>query len=114
MESHSSDREVVDRTVNAYVVEKLSDGAVRLRSGGYVAINQSYFACLQAYAEHQQEHVSDLPEHLHRDRYGSIYDGYIPLRSFNSDGFEPAEILSEVTAQPLEIVLDDLDEIKRE
>ena len=109
MRSSKNTREVVDETINAYVVQKLDDGSVRLRSGGFVTIKDSYFECLQSYAQHQQEHVADLPEHLRRDRYGSIYDGYVPLLSFDSSGFTPEQMLDEITSHPLEIVLGDLD-----
>lgn len=104
----SGTREVVDETINAYVVQKLADGSVRLKSGGFVSIKQSYFEALESYAQHQREHVADLPEHLRRDQYGSIYDGYVPLQSFDSTGFTPEEILDAVTGHPLEIVLNDL------
>lgn len=78
MKTDMAEREVVDETVNAYEVEKLSDGSVRLKSGGRVVVRPTYFEALQRYAQWMQEHIEDLPEHLREDRLEWISDGGNP------------------------------------
>lgn len=103
-------REVVEETINAYRVQKLSDGSVRIRSGGHVVGGSTYYDALQRYAQSEQEQLEDLPRHLYVDHKERISDGVIPLYSFDSTGFTPREILNEVTGQPMEIVLELLDD----
>lgn len=103
-----SSEEVVNETINAYRVQKMADGSVRIKSGGHVSQAPTYFRALENYATWQQQEVEDSPDHLREDRESSIYDGVILLRAGNSDGFTPEEILDEVTGQPLESVLEDL------
>ena len=103
-----SSEEVVEETINAYRVQKMGNGSVRIKSGGRVSQAPTYYEALENYATWQQREVEDSPDHL-RERYeSSIYDGVILLLGGNSDGFAPEEILDEVTGQPLESVLDDL------
>ena len=101
---------VVEETINAYVVQKLKNGSVRIRAGGRVVTSPTYFEALESYAQWEQEDIEDSPDHLRPEKRESIYDGVISLYSTDTAGFTPEEILDEVTGQPLERVLDDLDD----
>lgn len=103
---YTNDREVVEETINAYRVQKLSDGSIRIRSGGHVVTDTTYYEALKRYAESEYESMMESPEHLRQNKVDSIYDGVIPLHSFDSSGFTPEEILDEVTGHPLDMVLD--------
>lgn len=104
----SDNREVVEETINAYVVQKLSDGTVRLRSGGHVVEGETYPEVLERYAQFEGKKKSEMAEHLKPDNLNNIHDGYVSLYSFDSRGFTPREILEEVTMHPYEIVEQDL------
>lgn len=104
------EREVVEETINAYRVQKLDDGNVRIKSGGHVVTASTYFEALSQYAERERFEVETGPEHLRDDKRESIYDGSIPLKSLDSAGFTPEEILDAVTIQPLGVVLEDIDD----
>lgn len=104
------DPEVVDETINAYRVQKLDDGRVRIDSNGLVTTAETYNEALRQYAELSAFLVEKRPSEQDRKEVReSIYDGSIPLKSFDSTGFSPEQILDEVTGQPLETVLADLD-----
>lgn len=66
-------RTVVEESVSHYQVERLSDGTVRLQSGGSVVHAPTYYEALERYAQWRQEHIGDLPEHLRADKRNSIY-----------------------------------------
>lgn len=73
-EAKKPDRErVVDESVSHYRVEKLADGRVKVSSGGAVSIAETYYEALQSFAEWQQEHLEERPEHLREDQLKSIY-----------------------------------------
>jgi len=108
MNAAKETRDVESETINAYRVQKLSDGSVRIKAGGYVVTGPTYFEALERYAQYNQEQLERLPDHLREDHRESIYDGAIPLRGFNSSGFTPEEILDAVTGHPLDVVLSDL------
>lgn len=103
-----SSEEVVGETINAYRVQKMGDGSVRIKSGGRVSTASTYYEALANYAAWQQREVGDSPDHLREDHESSIYDGVIELLSGASNGFAPEEILDKVTGQPLESVLEDM------
>jgi hypothetical protein len=67
-------RNVVERSVSHYLVEKLSDGTIRLKSGGHVVESDNYYKALERFAAGQFEHLEELPEHLYEDQYGSPYN----------------------------------------
>lgn len=106
----TDDPVVVKETINAYRVQKLADGRVRIDTNGLVATADTYNEALRQYAK-LSDHVIDLrPSEEERERRReSIHDGSIPLKRFDSDGFTPKWILHEVTEQPVETVLADLD-----
>jgi len=109
IEAKQDSEEVEQETINAYRVQKLSNGNVRIKSGGYVVTAPTYFEALEKYAQYNQEQIEEhLPAHLRERERKSIYDGYIPLYGFDSTGFHPEEILDAVTMHSLETVLDDL------
>ena len=99
---------VEEETINAYRVQKLATGSIRIQSGGRVITAPTYYEALERYAAWGREDVEESPEHLRPDKRASIYDGVIPLLGFDSSGFTPEEILDDVTGHPLEVVLDDL------
>lgn len=101
--------EVVEETINAYRVQKLKNGNVRIKSGGHVVGGATYFEALEQYAMSERQRVEAAPEHLRADKRESIYDGVIPLRALDTSGFTPEEILDEVTGQPLDRVLETVD-----
>lgn len=104
----SNDRSVVDETINAYRVQKLSDGTVRLQAGGHVVHGDTYFDALEQYAQSEAANIETLPEHLRHDHRDRIHDGVIPLKSMDSTGFTPVEILDAVCGQPTTTIIDDL------
>ena len=107
MNSEQSNRRSVEaETVNAYRVQKLSDGSVRIKSGGRVVVDDTYYGALERYAVGEKTDVENLPDHLRKDRESSIYDGYIQLDGFASTGFTPLEILDMVTAHPEAVLID--------
>lgn len=89
--------EVVEETVNAYRVQKLKNGSIRVVSGGSVSVGETYFDALRSYAEWQREELEEVPEHLKPEKIKSIYDGIVPLNEHDSAGFTPMEILAAVT-----------------
>lgn len=98
---------VVEETINAYRVQKLKNGKVRLKSGGAAVTAETYFEALERYAEREVCLIGEAPEHLRDEKRESIHDGFIPLKSFDSSGFTPREILDAVTMQPIERVMED-------
>lgn len=100
---------VVEETINAYRTQKLANGNIRIKSGGHVSTGQTYYEALRRYAEQEQLWIEEAPEQLKGEKEGSIHDGWVSTRSLDSSGFTPEEILDEVTMQPLEVVLEDLD-----
>ncbi len=111
MNEHASktQREVEEETINAYRVQRLSDGSIRIKSGGHVVTDSTYFEALQRYAETEYEKMMDSPEHLLEDKLGNIHDGYIPYYSYDTSGFTPLEILTEVTGRPEHVARECLD-----
>ena len=65
--------QTVDESVSHYKVEKLADGRVKVSSGGSVSIAETYYKALQNFAEWQQEHLEERPDHLREDQLNSIY-----------------------------------------
>ena len=108
MAANAADETVAEETIAAYRVQRLENGSVRIKSGGYVVTAPTFFEALERYAKYQREHIEGLPDHLQPDKRRSIHDGYVPLESFDSSGFEPLEILEAVTHHPIEIILDDI------
>lgn len=108
MATNERAEEVVDETINAYRVQKLANGQIRIKSGGRVVHGETYYKALQNYAEWEQADLEDSPQHLRKDHWDSIHDGVIPLLSQNSNGVAPEEILDAVTGQPLWSVIDDM------
>jgi len=85
----SGTEEVVEETINAYRVQKLADGRVRIQSGGNVVFGDTYLEALERYATGVDEHVPGQVD--------TIHDGYVPLLSMDSAGFTPEEILNAIT-----------------
>lgn len=102
------DETVVEETIAAYRVQRLENGSVRIKSGGYVVTAPTFFEALERYAAYQREHIERLPDHLRPDKRRSIHDGYVPLESFDSSGFSPLEILEAVTHHSVDVILDDI------
>jgi alkanesulfonate monooxygenase SsuD/methylene tetrahydromethanopterin reductase-like flavin-dependent oxidoreductase (luciferase family) len=67
------EREVVEEAINHYNAEKLSDGRVRIRSGGHVVVDETYYKALERFARTEQESLEELPEHLSDDQWNSPY-----------------------------------------
>lgn len=101
---------VVGETVNAYRAQKLKNGRIRIRSGGLVVTGRTYFEALERYAERRRRWIDKCPEQLKDEREESIHDGHIPLKSVDSSGFTPGEILNAVTIGEREIVVEDINE----
>lgn len=72
-EQRRDERHVVEESINHYNAEKLSDGTVRVRSGGHVVEAETYYKALELFAASEQEHLEDLPEHLREDQWSSPY-----------------------------------------
>lgn len=107
-------REVVEETINAYRVQRLSDGSVRIKSPGRVVTSSTYFEALERYAQGEQRHIDGLPPHLRSDHRESIRDGFIPLRGQDSSAFSPIEILEEVTGEPRAAIRRELSRLREE
>lgn len=108
MTTNAADETVTDETIIAYRVQKLENGSVRIKSGGYVVTAPTLFEALERYAIHQRKHIEDSPDHLKPEKKRSISDGHIPLKSFDSSGFTPLEILKAVTYHPELVILNDI------
>jgi len=77
--ARTDDREVVAESVSHYRVQRLSDGTIRVRSGGHVTHGETYYEALARYAEWQQSDLEDLPEHLREDKWKCVsYDTVNP------------------------------------
>jgi len=72
-EARTNDREVVAESVSHYRVQRLSDGTIRVRSGGHVTHGETYYKALARYAERQQRALEDLPEHLRNDKWKGVF-----------------------------------------
>lgn len=97
MARRPADEEVIEETINAYRVQKLANGKIRIKAGGHVVVSPTYFEALERYAAWQAEEIEEGPDHLRKDKLESIYDGYIPLKKNDSSGFTPREIIEHVT-----------------
>lgn len=85
-DSRKDSREVVDTSVSHYRVEKLSDGSVKVSSGGRVSIAATYYKALLHQAERGQSHLEKLPDHLREDKHDSIYHDTSHPTMFDEDG----------------------------
>jgi len=99
----SGTEEVVEETINAYRVQKLADGRVRIENGGHVVIADTYLEALERYAIGEREH---MPRQAN-----SIHDGYVPLKSMDSTGFTPEEILDAVTTTETSWCVEEVHEV---
>ena len=73
MDAMPKGEQTVDESVSHYKVKKLADGRVKVSSGGSVSIAETYYKALQNFAEWQQRHLEESPDHLREDQLGSIY-----------------------------------------
>lgn len=101
---------VVEETINAYRVQRLANGHVRIKSGGSVVTEPTYYEALEWYAQRQQYEIEHASDHLQEEKRESITDGFIPLKSFDTSGFTPIEILDAVTIHPIDRIMEFLNE----
>lgn len=93
----SSSEEIVDETINAYRVQRLEDGRIRIDHGGVAVHGETLYEAMIAYGEFHLQLREAEPGAVDEMRRKSIHDGNVPLRHHDSGGFTPEEILMAVT-----------------
>lgn len=98
MEAHQADepRDVVEESVSHYRVQKLSDGTIRVKSGGHVVEGETYYKALARLAEWQQEELETKPDHLRENQWKSVYHDTVNPELDGVQGNDAEEIKEEV------------------